>query len=124
MASRANNKWTVNELLSLQREYELLGMDIFQIALKHQRSPKAILYKLEAEMIINNWNEARGFSQFSIEENINNLSSSQNVDLSESNDITNRLSYLESVVSAIKNTVDIISSKIMPLSKSVSQKIY
>ena len=101
MASRANNKWTVNELLSLQREYELLGMDIFQIALKHQRSPKAILYKLEAEMIINNWNEARGFSQFSIEENINNLSSSQNVDLSDSNDnITNRLSYLESVVFA------------------------
>ena len=125
MASRANNKWTVNEILSLQREYELLGMDIFQIALKHQRSPKAILYKLEAEMIINNWNEARGFSQFSIEENINNLSSSQNVDLSDSNDnITNRLSYLESVVFAIKNTLDIISSKIMPLSKSVSHKIY
>jgi hypothetical protein len=124
MASRANNKWTVNELLSLQREYELLGMDIFQIALKHQRSPKAILYKLEAEMIINNWNEARGYTQFSIEENINNLSSSQNVDLSESNDINNRLSYLESVVSLIKNTVDIISSKVMPSSKSVSHKVY
>lgn len=124
MASRANNKWTVNELLSLQREYELLGMDIFQIALKHQRSPKAILYKLEAEMIINNWNEARGYAQFSIEENINNLSSSQNVDLSESNDINNRLSYLESVVSLIKNTVDIISSKVMPSSKSVSHKVY
>jgi hypothetical protein len=124
MASRANNKWTVNELLSLQREYELLGMDIFQIALKHQRSPKAILYKLEAEMIINNWNEARGYTQFSIEENINNLSSSQNVDLSESNDINNRLSYLESVVSLIKNTVDIISSKVMPSSKTVSHKVY
>lgn len=124
MASRANNKWTINELLSLQREYELLGMDIFQIALKHQRSPKAILYKLEAEMIINNWNEARGYTQFSIEENINNLSSSQNVDLSESNDINNRLSYLESVVSLIKNTVDIISSKVMPSSKSVSHKVY
>lgn len=124
MASRANNKWTVNEILSLQREYELLGMDIFQIALKHQRSPKAILYKLEAEMIINNWNEARGYTRFSIEENINNLSSSQNVDLSESNDINNRLSYLESVVSLIKNTLDIISSKVMPSSKSVSHKVY
>ena len=35
---RCGNKWTVNELLSLQREYELLEWNIQKIALKHSRS--------------------------------------------------------------------------------------
>ena len=44
---RNGNKWTVNELLSLQREYELLELDIQQIALKHKRTVRAILFRLE-----------------------------------------------------------------------------
>lgn len=47
--NRAGFKWTVNETLSLQREFELLGMTIDQIALKHQRTPNAIMYKLDQE---------------------------------------------------------------------------
>lgn len=58
---RNGNKWTVNETLSLQREYELLGWTIQQIADKHQRSVMAILYRLEYEGFISSWNEARGF---------------------------------------------------------------
>lgn len=58
---RNGNKWTVNELLSLQREYELLEMDIQQIALKHKRSVRAILFRLETEGFIDCWNDARGF---------------------------------------------------------------
>jgi len=58
---RAGNKWTVNELLSLQREYELLEMSIQQIAAKHERSITAILFKLETEGFIDSWNAARGF---------------------------------------------------------------
>jgi hypothetical protein len=42
-------KWSVNEVLSLQREFELLGWDINQIAQKHQRTPSAIMYKLDQE---------------------------------------------------------------------------
>jgi hypothetical protein len=42
-------KWSVNEVLSLQREFELLGWDINQIAQKHQRTPNAIMYKLDQE---------------------------------------------------------------------------
>ena len=49
MYTRHNNKWTVNELLSLQREYELLGWSIDQIAEKHQRTPNAIMHKLDYE---------------------------------------------------------------------------
>jgi len=47
--SRAGFKWTVNEILSLQREFELLGLDIDQISTKHKRSPDAIMYKLDQE---------------------------------------------------------------------------
>jgi hypothetical protein len=58
---RGGNKWTVNELLSLQREYELLEMSIQEIATKHQRSITSILFKLETEGFIDSWNSARGF---------------------------------------------------------------
>jgi hypothetical protein len=47
--NRAGFKWTVNEILSLQREFELLGWSIDQIATKHKRSPNAIMYKLDQE---------------------------------------------------------------------------
>ena len=58
---RSGNRWTVNELLSLQREYELLEWTVGQIAEKHQRSVEAILFRLESEGFISSWNEARGF---------------------------------------------------------------
>ena len=58
---RCGNRWAVNEVLSLQREYELLEWDVQQIAEKHERSVKAILCKLEAEGFISSWNDARGF---------------------------------------------------------------
>jgi hypothetical protein len=63
--TRRGNKWTVNEILSLQREYELLEMDIQEIALKHGRSVQAILYKLDKEEFINTWYDARGYNNYS-----------------------------------------------------------
>jgi hypothetical protein len=59
---RQGNKWTVNELISLEREYELLEFTVQQIAEKHQRSENSILYKLESEGLIDTWNNARGFN--------------------------------------------------------------
>ena len=47
--TRYGFKWTVNEVLSLQREFELLGWSIDQIAQKHKRSSNAIMYKLHEE---------------------------------------------------------------------------
>jgi hypothetical protein len=58
---RRGNKWTVTELLQLQREYELLEWTVQQIAEKHQRSIDAILYRLEDEGFINSWVDARGY---------------------------------------------------------------
>jgi hypothetical protein len=59
---RSGNRWTVSELISLQREYELLEWTVGQIAEKHQRSVEAILFRLESEGFISSWNNARGFN--------------------------------------------------------------
>ena len=50
--SRHGKKWTVNEELSLQRDYELLKMPVDKIAEKYKRSVKSILYKLQNQGII------------------------------------------------------------------------
>jgi hypothetical protein len=50
---RNGNKWSVNEILRLQREFELLELSIDDIATRHQRSPDAIMYKLDNEGFAN-----------------------------------------------------------------------
>ena len=47
MKQRHGNRWTVNEMLQLQREYELLNLSIDEIAYKHKRTPEAIKYKIQ-----------------------------------------------------------------------------
>ena len=73
---RQGNKWTINELLSLQREYELLELTVQQIAEKHERSETAILYKLDSEGLIDSWNDARGFNSEDYQNDVNKESSS------------------------------------------------
>jgi len=60
---RNRYKWNVNEILSLQREYELYELTIQEIALLHKRSVFSILHKLEKEQIIVNFNDARGYDK-------------------------------------------------------------
>jgi hypothetical protein len=61
---RHNFRWNIAEVLRLQREYELLGMSVQEIAKLHGRSVRAILCKLEKEEFISCWGDARGFSEF------------------------------------------------------------
>ena len=51
-AKRMGKRWSVNEILQLQREYELLKLSLDEIANKHQRTVNAIMFKLHAEGII------------------------------------------------------------------------
>lgn len=46
---RFGKKWNINEILQLQREFELLELSIDEIAKNHQRSPNAIMCKLDQE---------------------------------------------------------------------------
>lgn len=66
MHKRANRKWTINETLKLQREYELLDMDVNQIAVAHERSVDAIAHRLEHEGFIENRTDARGYKELDI----------------------------------------------------------
>lgn len=47
--SRAGNRWTIPEVLSLQREHELLELGVEEIAKRHGRSVLAIIWRLELE---------------------------------------------------------------------------
>jgi hypothetical protein len=47
--TRNRKRWTVNECLQLQREFELLEWSIDEIAVKHKRTPNAIMNKLGKE---------------------------------------------------------------------------
>jgi hypothetical protein len=47
--NRNGKKWSINEILQLQREFELLELNIYQISKLHKRSEEAIVYKLLAE---------------------------------------------------------------------------
>ena len=58
---RYGKRWTIVELLSLQREYELLELPIKEIAIKHYRSQAGILSKLVHEGFIESWEKAKGF---------------------------------------------------------------
>ena len=51
--SRNNFKWGVQEILSLQREFQLLNLSIDEIAKKHKRTPRAIMLKLDKEGMAN-----------------------------------------------------------------------
>ena len=121
--NRSGNKWTVNEILSLQREYELLEMSIQEIALKHSRSVDAILYKLDSEGFIDNWNDARGYTNYfnknehyvsddekqdddeDYQEQDDDNDESESDDDDEIVNLTRRVGYVENTVNEIKNMV-------------------
>lgn len=78
--NRNGNRWTVNELLQLQREYELLEWSVHKIAKKHQRTVRAILFKLHSENLIDSWNNARGFDMQAYEDSFNDTGSTNDND--------------------------------------------
>ena len=68
LVQRNGFPWSVNECLQLQREYELLELSIDEIATKHKRTPKAIMFKLDKE----------GFADYSTLSNYYNSSHYKN----------------------------------------------
>ena len=69
MTTRSGFRWSVNEVLALQREFELLGLTIDEIAQKHNRTTNAIIFKLDQE----------GFADYNeLYSNLNNSESDDN----------------------------------------------
>jgi Ran GTPase-activating protein (RanGAP) involved in mRNA processing and transport len=46
---RFGNRWTINECLQLEREFDLLALSIDEMAERHKRTPNAIMLKLDSE---------------------------------------------------------------------------
>ena len=59
--SRHCFNWTIPENLRLEREYDLLELDVNAIAKMHGRSIHAIVHQLQAENIIDRAADARGY---------------------------------------------------------------
>lgn len=53
---RHGNKWSIPEVLQLQREYELLDLPIETICELHSRSEKSILFRIELEGFVTHCN--------------------------------------------------------------------
>lgn len=83
-AWRNGYKWTVNECLQLEREYDLLKLSVPEMAILHKRTMNAIMFKLQAEGI-DTYNNLyiKTYGEDYIDEQIkklNNLSSANNLD--------------------------------------------
>jgi hypothetical protein len=137
MNNRIGNKWTVNEVLSLQREYELLGWSVDQIAIKHRRTANAIMYKLHQE----------GFADYNdlyhkLNRPVSHSSSSDNIKISLSDEseeaceedhhrdeepLSSRVSKLETDLSEIKDMLKVLTSSLKPTqygSNGVGYQLY
>ena len=97
---RHYNKWTVNELLQLQREYELLNLSIPDIAKNHQRTEDSILYRLQEEELILN-------------ESVNIVPVSKNRN--------NRQEKTTTIMNTNKNDNSLLSQRVINLESSVSE---
>jgi len=101
---RHNFKWSINEILSLQREYELLEMTIQDIASKHERSVDAILYRLQKEGMIETWIDARGYQEYSktfpylvgsLDSNVNTYDYGEDLDVTDDDNVNDNDSDYE-----------------------------
>jgi hypothetical protein len=63
--SRHCFNWTIAENLRLEREYDLLQLDVNAIAKMHGRSVHAIVHQLQAEGMIGRFSDARGYEMSS-----------------------------------------------------------
>ena len=109
---RSGFKWTVNELISLQREYELLEWTVQQIAEKHERSVEAILFRLEEEEFITSWNTARGYNQINYQNAIEGGDSLENI-VEEDND--DEEEEEESSICEDHNDIQLLNERVLTL---------
>ena len=113
---RSGFKWTVNELISLQREYELLEWTVQQIAEKHERSVEAILFRLEEEEFISSWNTARGYNQINYQNAIEGGDSLEsNVEEDEQEEEEQDEEEEESSICEDSNDIHLLTERVLTL---------
>lgn len=111
MNNRIGNKWTVNEVLALQREYELLGWDMDKMAKKHRRTAKAIMFKLDQEGFANYTDLSNEYSNLNCDISHGSLNDDVANDDTDEEELllTSRVSKLESGLSEIKDMIKVLT---------------
>jgi hypothetical protein len=86
-AWRNGYKWSVNECLRLEREYDLLELSVPDMAILHKRTLNAIMFKLQAEGL-DTFNNLyfKTYGQDFINDQIDKLNNLCSDDLSENED--------------------------------------
>jgi hypothetical protein len=103
LTRRNRYKWNVNEVLNLQREYELHELTIQEIALLHKRSVFSILNKLEKEQIIVNFSDARGYDKVNFWED-NDIEDVDTYDGDDVDDDTDSIGEETKTLHGLRNT--------------------
>jgi hypothetical protein len=104
---RSGFRWTINEILTLQREYELLELPISEIADRHGRSFFSILSKLKSEDFIDDHTyhsevmNYRNNIRLEFSDNATENDSYTNTEMS----MDDRISFLESAVNEVRSAV-------------------
>jgi hypothetical protein len=112
---RCGKKWSVTEVLSLQREYELLGLSLSEIAKLHSRSVSAIQYKLVNEEFAT-WDELTTPTNSVVDTPENTATFDTDTELS---NLTDRVWSLETSVSDISAMVKQMFTSIVHQKNSV-----
>lgn len=113
---RSGFRWTVNEILSLQREYELLELPISEIAVRHGRSFFSILSKLKSEGFI----DAQTYNS-EVMKNRHNVDQTFDVDFVDNSCANDNYSYSNSEMTIMDERISFLESAVNDIRCAVSK---
>lgn len=125
--SRNGFKWSINEILSLQREFELLGLSIDEIAQKHKRTPNAIMFKLDQEgfadynVLYSNYENLN--SQIPVEKSSEFLFNNDSEDSDSDNNCDDAVTNLSYKVFGLEESVTEIKDMIQKMMESFNKNL-
>jgi hypothetical protein len=121
-SKRHGKKWTHNEVLALQREYELLELDLQTIATKHCRSVNSIIYKLYAEGFTDTLlTDMQSKKKVKIAKNEVHFEDS-NCDEDEDEDVNKNINTLTDRVWSLETSVSNITSMVKQMFNQITTK--
>ena len=112
---RNGKHWTIAECLRLEREYDLLKLSVDEIAVRHNRSPNAIMFKLDQECLAN-------YNELSIKNHVHkinkiNETTTANIICDEEEDTNSNTEVIE-----LKNRVDCLTKQVQLLLEMFPKK--
>ena len=123
-ALRNGKRWSVNECLQLHREFELLNLSVVEIAVRHNRTPKAIMFKLDQEGLAD-------YNVLYLNSNIHTKKDFYNVEDDEEYESKDNVSELsnekseqdDDIVTDLKNKLNRLEKQVLDLTDLLSKQV-